>query len=51
MKRYEDLDAELRRVLDEVRQQMTTTVISYPERNPRDRVWGQITTRETAAEK
>ena len=40
MKRYEDLDAELRRVLDEVRQQMTTTVISYPERNPRDRVWG-----------
>lgn len=40
MKKYYELDEELRKVLDEVRVQMQTTVISYPERNPHDRVWG-----------
>lgn len=40
MKNYNELDEELKRVLNEVRTQMNTTVISYPERNPRDRVWG-----------
>lgn len=41
MRKYEDLQPELRKVLDEVRKQMETTVISYPERNPSDRVWGK----------
>lgn len=33
-------DKELQRVLDEVRTQMTSTILSYPERDPRGFKWG-----------